>query len=129
MSIRLSTKSRKSFSKIYRERKGTYMCTTKTARPLSHSCLGLTIIMLYPKMHSNIMFIYEYIYLSLRIHLLNCTPVLQSLSSLISSGYKCTIDLFKTMSLPAASKVFTSAALTIPSFPGCNVITLPILHF
>ena len=36
MSIRLSTKSRTFFFKIYRERKQTYMCSTKTARPLSH---------------------------------------------------------------------------------------------
>ena len=31
------------------------MCITETTHPLSHLCLGLTIIMLYPKVHSNIM--------------------------------------------------------------------------
>ena len=66
-SILLSTKSRAIFSKIYRERKGTYMCSTEATHPLSHSCVGLTIIMLYPKAHSNIMFIYIYMYFSFAI--------------------------------------------------------------
>ena len=57
-SILLSTKSRAIFSKIYRERKGTYMCSPEATHPLSHSCVGLTIIMLYPKAHSNILYIY-----------------------------------------------------------------------
>ena len=38
------------------------MCTTDTVHPLSHSCLGLTIIMLYPKAHSNTMFIQMYFF-------------------------------------------------------------------
>ena len=53
---RSSTRSRTIFSKLYRERKQTSMCSTKTAHPLSHSCFGLTIFMLYPKAHTNIMF-------------------------------------------------------------------------
>ena len=52
-------KIKDNFSKMHRERKKTFMCSTKTTHPLSHSCLGLTIIMLYPKAHSNIMFIYR----------------------------------------------------------------------
>ena len=40
-----------------RERKKTYMCSTKTTHPFSYSCFGLTIFMLYPKAHTNIMFI------------------------------------------------------------------------
>ena len=32
------------------------MCSTKTAHPLSYSCFGLTIFMIYTKSHTNIMF-------------------------------------------------------------------------
>ena len=46
-----------------------YMCSTKTAHPLSHSCLGFTIIMLYPKAHSSLMFIYINIYIYIYIYI------------------------------------------------------------
>ena len=65
MSVRLSTKSRTIFSKIYRERKKTYMCSTTTTHPLPLSCFGLTTVMLYPKALSNIMFIYIYIFFAI----------------------------------------------------------------
>ena len=45
------------FPKIYRVWKKTYICSTKTAHPLSHSFLDLTIFMIYTKAHTNIMFI------------------------------------------------------------------------
>ena len=57
----LSTRSRTIFPKYTeRERKKAYMCSTKTAHPLSHSCFGLTIFMLYPKALANIMLIIFY---------------------------------------------------------------------
>ena len=45
------------FQNIQREEKDIYICSTKTAHPLSYSCFSLTIFMIYTKAHSNLMFI------------------------------------------------------------------------
>ena len=40
----LRDKIKDHFLKTYRDRNQTYVCYTKTAHPLSHSCFGLTIL-------------------------------------------------------------------------------------
>ena len=56
----LNTRSRKIFSKIYRERKKTYMGSTKTAHPPSLLCFGLTKFLIYTKAHTIMFIIFFY---------------------------------------------------------------------